>query len=147
MLTKVYGTDAVRLPVTCISETQQCWKDLVTSGAIKWLTTPAVMTGYNGRPITIAVYIDNKIGYNGQDGLYHAQLVYADTGEKAGAIDITDGGLAVDLDWIVGNAQGALFRDKRDGNCWQLKWNPPTTQTGISSNVWDYTNMGACTQP
>lgn len=141
MGTKVYGTDAVRLPVSCTSETEQCWKDLVMSGDIKWVSTSVTMVGFNNRPIVIAVFVDNKVGYNGQDGLYHTHLFYADTGEKATNQDITDGGNAIDLDWVVGNAEGALLRDKRDSKCWQLKWNPPTTQTGVSSNVWDYTQV------
>jgi hypothetical protein len=131
----------VRLPVTCTSETQQCWKDLVMSGAIKWVSTSATMIGMDSRPIVIAIFIDNKIGYNGQDGLYHTHLVYADTGGKVGGNDITDGGSASDFDWVVGNVDGALFRDKRDGACWQLKWNPPTTQSGVASSVWNYTKV------
>ena len=92
----------------------------------------------NTRPVVIAFYLDNKIGYNGQDGLYHTNIIYADTGEKIGGNDITDGGLATDTEWVVGNNLGVLFYDRRSGKCWQLKWNPPTTQSGVSSNVWDY---------
>ncbi len=142
MGTKVYGSEAVRLPVDCTKESQQCWKDLVKSGAIKWLATSATMTGLesplNTRPVVIAFYLDNKIGYNGQVGLYHTHIIYADTGEKIGGTDITNGGSASDVDWVVGNNLGVLFRDKRSGACLQLKWNPPTTQSGVSSNVWDF---------
>ncbi len=139
MGTKVFGTDLTQLPADCTSETQQCWKDLVMSGAIKFVSTSATMVGFNNRPIVIANFYDAKMGNNGPYGLYHTHLVYADTGEKVGGNDITNGGMAVDLDWNVGNAEGELFRDLRDGACWQLRWNPPTTQSGVSSNVWNYT--------
>lgn len=137
---KLFGLQLNRLPTQCTSDAQQCWKDLLANGSIKWAATSATMTGTTlaNRPIVIGLYVDNKIGYNGQDGLFHFQVYFADTGERAVGNDITSGGLAVDLDWVYGNNLGALLRDKRDGACWQLKWNPPTTQSGVDSNVWNF---------
>ena len=128
-----------RLPVACTSSAQTCWEDLVkTPGKIPFVSTTAVMIGFNVRPIVAGYFQDNKIGSNGQDGLYHIWLAYGDTGEKATGNDITDGGFAAVIKRVANDPLGTgfIFQDGT-GACWRLKWNPPTATPGVASNIWN----------
>jgi hypothetical protein len=39
------------------------------------------------------------------------------------------------VDWAKGTDNGLLFH-QADGTCWETRWFPPTTQSGVNSGVW-----------
>lgn len=122
---KVFG--AGEIPAGCTSWFQQCWKDLVKNGGMKFIETPQVMTGINSRPIVFAFY-------KNASGLWNALPIYRDTGELVGA-EIS-GGVSVEVDWVIGTTHGIIQHDLSLNTCYEMTWYPPTTQSGVSSNIW-----------
>lgn len=60
------------LPAECVTIGDACWTVKIADGTIKLVSTNAVMTGYNTRPIVFAVY-------KTFDGFYNQMPLYADT--------------------------------------------------------------------
>ena len=128
---KAVGAD--QLPAGCNSWTQQCWKDAVANGTVKFIATSATMLGYNYRPVVFA-YFRNTATAFGVTGLWNVLAFYADDGSIAGA-DIF-GGSSQELDWVYGNANGIIGHVRDTGTCFQDSWFPPTTQLNVGHNVW-----------
>ena len=123
---KVYGASPI--PAGCTSWYQQCWKDLVRNGEVKFIETPQVMTGINSRPIVFAFY-------RNASGLWNTLPTYRDTGELVGS-DIF-GGISQEYDWAQGTAHGIIIHEKASGDCYEKAYYPPTTQPGVPSAIWD----------
>lgn len=126
-------TGANQLPAGCTATTQQCWKDAVINGTVKFIATSATMTGVNARPIVFAYY-------RGATGLYNMQPFYADTGDVVTG-NLT-GGVASEPQWGIGNAAGMIIRELSSGNCFQWKWYPAGDPSG-RNDVWA-TEPAAC---
>ena len=127
---KVFG--ASQIPAGCTSWFQQCWKDLVKNGGMKFIETPQVMTGINSRSIVFAFY-------KNANGLWSTLPIYRDTGELVGS-EIS-GGVSLEYDWVQGTARGIIVHEKVSGNCYETAYYPPTTQPGVPSAVWANTQV------
>ena len=114
---KVFGAN--QLPAGCNSWTQQCWKDAVANGTVKFIATSATMTGYNNRPVVFA-YFRNTTTAFGVNGQWNFLPIYADDGSLVGS-DIS-GGTSAEIDWANTNAIGIIFHDKTNGGCGQYAW-------------------------
>ncbi len=110
MGTKVLGAN--QLPAGCTSWTQQCWKDSVANGAVKFVTSGGKDS--TGRDIVFA-YFRNTTSLFGVNGLWNYLPFYADTGAPASQ-DI-NGGTATAVDYIVGNSVGAVIQSS--GQCFE----------------------------
>ena len=113
---KVEGAN--QLPVGCTSVSQQCWKDAVASGLVKFVATSATAVGVNSRPIVFA-YFRNTTSMFGVDGLWNVLQLYADDGSLFGA-DIS-GGTDGAIEMVYGNTEGAIYRV--GSICRQIYWN------------------------
>jgi hypothetical protein len=127
---KVFG--AAQIPAGCTSWFQQCWKDLVKSGGMKFIETPAVMTGVNSRPIVFAFY-------QNASGIWKVLPMYRDTGELVSS-DISSG-VSIEIDWAQGTTLGGAFHEKTSGDCYETTWFPPTTTPGVRSAEWANTKV------
>ncbi len=76
---------ANQLPAGCISVEQQCWKDAVANGKVKFAATSATMTGYNSRPVVFAYFRNTETAF-GVTGLWNTLVMYADDGSIYSAI-------------------------------------------------------------
>jgi len=108
-----------QLPVGCTSWKQQCWKDAVANGTVKFIATSAKMTGYNDRPVMKA-YFRNTSTFNGVTGLWNSLAFYADDGSPVGA-DIF-GGSYSEIDWVYGTEKGIIIHEKSTNLCYQIAW-------------------------
>lgn len=151
---KVFGTEFSQLPAGCTSVYatpftpssgfSACWKEFVTTNKMKWVQTSQTMVGTTPssqatRPIIFAAFVTPT-------GRYQVITMYADTGDNINPFGDIDGQVAHDvIDFVVGNDRGYILREKTTGNCWQWRWNPPTTTPGVSSNVWDF-QSASCPQ-
>lgn len=117
MATQVFGAN--QLPVGCNHAADQCWRDAVANGTVKFLATTAVMTGLNNRPIDYA-YFRNTSTQFGVTGLWNVLPIYADDGSLA-ASDIFAGGSS-EVDWVYVNPNGggAISHEKSTGLCYEL---------------------------
>lgn len=147
---KVLGTELAQLPAGCISVYatpfvqssgfSACWKDFVVANKMKWLQTSRTMVGampveQSTRPLAFASFITPT-------GRYQVMTMYADTGDLMNiAADIDFQVFHNGIDFVVGNDQGYLIREKTTSKCYQWRWNPPTTTVGIGSNVWDFESV------
>lgn len=131
MGTKVLSAN--QLPAGCTSTLQQCWRESVLNGTVKFIETSAVMVGLsNGRdtrPIVFAYYVT-------ADGTkWDTQPFYSDTGDPTvgnGSGNLTGGGSFV-VDWLYGNSQGTILHALNA--CYQFKWFP-AGDPGGNANVW-----------
>lgn len=121
---------ANQLPAGCTEITQQCWKDSVQNGTVKFIETSAKMVGLsNGRdirPIVFAYYITE----NSQ--LWNARPFYADTGEPISGPSL-NGGVTDSIEKTWGNEMGIITLAA--GSCWQKKWYPAGDPSG-NANIW-----------
>ncbi len=148
---KVLGTEFSQLPAGCTSVYATpftpssgfsvCWKDFVTANKMKWVQTSRTMVGTTPiaqatRPIVFAAFITLT-------GRHQVMTMYADTGELINQGEIINEGQVspLGIDFMFGNDQGYIFREKTSSICYQWRWNPPTTVAGVSSNVWDFASV------
>ena len=124
-----------QLPVGCTSWKQQCWKDAVANGTVKFIATSAKMTGYNDRPVMKA-YFRNTSTQFGVTGLWNALEFYADDGSPIGA-DISGGGSS-EVDWVYGTAKGHIAHEKQTDLCYEIAWN-------AAEKAWDVNGTGVGT--
>ncbi len=114
---KVFGAN--QLPAGCTSASQQCWKDAVANGTVKFISTPALMTSFNNRPVVFAYFRNTTVAF-GVNGLWNYLAFYADDGSLVGS-DIY-GGTSSEIDWVYGNTSGILVHEKSTGLCIQTAW-------------------------
>ncbi len=125
--TKVFGAN--QLPAGCTTQSQQCWKDAAANGTVKFLATNGKMIGTSNATRTIVFAY-----YRTESGLWAVTPVYADEATPV-STNINRGSIA-EVDFAVGTAGGAIFRDKPSGLCVEMLWYPPTTTPAVNSNVW-----------
>ena len=130
MGTKVYGAN--QLPAGCNSWQDQCWRDAVANGTVKFIATPARMTGYSDRPVVFAYFRNTSTAF-GMTGLWNVLPLYADDGSSIGA-DIF-GGMASEIDMVVGTPKGFINHEKSVGKCYEVAWNE-------SDRAWDMNGTG-----
>mgnify|MGYP005607585351 FL=1 len=128
---KVSGTN--KLQIGCITWKDQCWRDAVDSGVVKFIETKAVTTGVNTRPIAFA-YFYNGTTPSPSTGQYSYTIFYADTGEPF-SNDINRG-VKDEIDWVIGNEKGLILHLKNKDICYETSWYPMTKEKGVSSNIW-----------
>lgn len=144
---KVFGTEFSQLPAGCTSvylpypskEFSACWKDFVVANKAEWLQTTVKMTGsgaaFQDRPIIFSAFVTPK-------GKYQVLTMFGDTGDLMNPAADIDVQVAHDvIDFVVGNDQGYIIREKTSTNCYQWRWNPPTTVAGVGSNVWNFLSV------
>ena len=117
---------ANRLPVGCITWRQQCWRDAVANGTVKFVATLATMIGYSSRPVVFAYFRNNNSGF-GITGLWATLPFYADDGTPV-SFDIQSG-TASELDWIAGSTSGMIAHVPGDSFCTEMyfqgfSWSP-----------------------
>ena len=138
---KVTGTN--KLPAGCLDVHDQCWRDSVANGTVKWILTPAVATGVDNRPVAFA-YFFNAATPSPTNGNYNSTIFFADTGLPI-SNRISDGNIS-EIDWVIGTAKGLISHYKPlvgSAYCLEMSWYPPTTQTGVNSNIWMWVEV-AC---
>lgn len=113
--TGVKVSGANQLPPGCNRAADQCWRDSVANGTVKFVATTA--TGANPRPIVFAFFRNTASAF-GVTGLWNVLPFYADDGSLA-ASDIS-GGIASEVDWVSTNSNGAVMHDKTSGVCSEL---------------------------
>lgn len=140
-----------QLPSTCLSAyvngtvasgESQCWKDAKANGTVKFIETPALMTGYTGtsngradnatRPV-LSAYFRSSSGY------WNILLVYREDGKLVGS-DIT-GGDSSEEDWVTGTTKGVIIHQKSTGLCYEMIWHPPG---GVNANLWSTDSPVTC---
>lgn len=126
-------TGANQLPEGCNTWKDQCWRDAVRNGTVKFVATSAVQTGVDNRPIVFA-YFRNTTDAFGVHGLWNVLAFYADNGNPIGA-DIF-GGISEEIERVEGNPLGALMRMKATGQCFQQSFS-------ASDKAWE-NNRVAC---
>lgn len=107
--TKVFGAN--QLPAGCNAWNQQCWKDAVANGTVKFVASG----GTNAGRAVVFAYFRNTTVQFGVNGLWNYLPIYADDGSLVGS-DIF-GGDATEVEWIVGSANGAIVRG--GGQCFE----------------------------
>ena len=92
------------LPQECVVIGDACWMEKIADGTIKLVSTNAIMTGYNTRPVIFAVY-------RTYDGFFNEMPLYADVpalGTGAGQT-ISNGGTSSDLTDVRGSDDGIMM--------------------------------------
>jgi hypothetical protein len=107
-----------QLPVGCTSWKQQCWKDAVANGTVKFIATSAKMTGVNDRPIMFA-YFRNTTTAFGVTGQWNYLPFYADDGTTFTEIG---GGVSSEADWVYGTEKGIISHEKQTDLCYEMAW-------------------------
>lgn len=110
---KVFGAN--QLPVGCNRWADQCWRDAVANGTVKFVATTA--TDSTGRPITFAYFRNTSTAF-GVTGLWNVLAIYADDGSLA-ANDIFGGGSS-EIDYVFTNTDGVIVHDASNNLCTQL---------------------------
>lgn len=123
---KVVGTN--ELPAGCTFWADQCWKDSVANGTVKFIATPALMIGYNNRPVVFAYYRLYSTIFKANQWNYLP--IYADDGSLVGSNIF--GGLSQEVDFAQGSAKGVIIHEKSTGNCYETAWD--STQKSWSVN-------------
>jgi hypothetical protein len=134
---------ANQLPPGCNTWKDQCWRDSVANGTVKFIATSAIMTGYSTRPIVFA-YFRNTSTMFGVTGLWNYLPFYADDGSPFGP-DIF-GGSYSETDRVYGTAKnvangtagGIIIHDKSTGLCCELAWD-------TAQKSWDNNGTGSGT--
>ena len=116
---KVVGTN--ELPAGCTFWADQCWKDSVANGTVKFIATPALMIGYNNRPVVFAYYRLFSTVFKVNAWNYLA--IYADDGSLVGSN--ISGGSREEIDFAQGSAKGVIVHSKPTGDCYEMAWNSP----------------------
>lgn len=124
--TKVVGAN--RLPEGCVDWKNQCWRDSVANGTVKWIATPATMTGANSRPIVFAYFI-NVAPVSALSGPYSTTIFFADNGEALS--NNIDRGVIDVIDWVYGTPKGLIEHSATDSHCYEMSWYPSPY------NVWN----------
>ena len=132
MGTKVlFASLTSRLPATCMSKFDKCFKDFVSEGKAMLLLSGGTPTGTvnAGRKITLVCFIR-------QDGQNVCLTFYQDNGEEATGANVNF--VSEPFLWTMGNDQGQLIRTSKDV-CFQYLWYPPSTlPPPAPSNAWSY---------
>jgi hypothetical protein len=130
---KVSGVN--QLPAGCNTWKDQCWKDSVANGIVKWVATSALMTGYSTRPVVFAYFRNTSTAF-GVTGLWNYMPLYADDGSLTGG-DIF-GGNTDEIDWIDGTPNGIIYHNKTRGFCYSFQWD-------AAQKSWDWNGTGVDT--
>ena len=123
---KVIGTN--ELPAGCTFWADQCWKDSVANGTVKFIATHALMVGFNDRPVVFAYYrlYSTIFKVNSWNHL----ATYADDGSLVGSNIF--GGNVEEVDFAQGSPKGVIFHSKPTGDCYETAWD--STQKSWSVN-------------
>ena len=113
---KVMG--ARQLPKGCDHWRNQCWRDAIASGVVKFIATPArvLIPGYEHKPIVFA-YFKNTTTATGVSGYYNFLPIYLDDGTPVDR-DIT-GGVSLEVDWVYGSNDGLIIHENKTGYCFE----------------------------
>ena len=89
------------LPAACVTVGDACWMAKIADGTIKLVSTNAVQTGYNTRPIVFAVY-------KTFDGFFNEMPLYADVPALSpfAAQTVSNGGTSSNLTDVKGSDNG-----------------------------------------
>ena len=123
---KVIGTN--ELPAGCTYWEEKCWKDSVANGTVKFIATPALMIGYNNRPVVFAYYRLYSTIFKANQWNYLP--IYADDGSLVGSNIF--GGISQEVDFAQGSAKGVIIHEKSTGDCYERAWD--STQKSWSVN-------------
>lgn len=110
--TKVFTAN--QLPNGCNAAAEQCWKDAVKNGTVKFVASGATQ---NGRAIVFAYFRNTSTAF-GVTGLWNVLPIYADDGSLA-ASDIS-GGISTEIDYVQGSTVGAIVHEKVNGMCFEF---------------------------
>jgi hypothetical protein len=121
---------------------EKCWLDFAASkSGVQWVQTPARATGAavnpinggaNDGPALFGCYIDKADNHI-------CNIFMSDTGRvfANGGVNWTTVHENLQMDWVTGSQEGIISHGTPGDKCYNLTWFPPTTQSGISSNIWD----------
>lgn len=133
MGTKVlFASLTSRLPATCMSKFDKCFKDFVSEGKAMVLLSGGTPTGSvnAGRKITSVCFIR-------QDGKNVCLEFYQDNGVEATGSNVDF--ITETLLWGVGNDLGQMIRSAVDGVCYQLLYTPPRPLAPLGTiGSWSY---------
>ncbi|MEK7604725.1 MAG: hypothetical protein AAB442_02950 [Patescibacteria group bacterium] len=132
---KVVGAN--QLPPGCNTWAQQCWKEAVANGTVKFVATSAA--DHTGRPIIFAFFRNNTTMF-GVTGLWETLPVYADDGTFAGS-DI-GGGVASEVDLIFGSLNGGVVHEVASDRCFEKYYFVNPQNGGTSWSVRPVTCSG-----
>lgn len=123
----VWVVGANQLSPGCTSWYQDCWKE-----PTKLIATSATMTGVSSRPIMLGFFRD-------VNGLWGYSPMFADEGLPVFTTPTWGTGISGSttqgIDQMKGTDYGFLAQ-ATNGLCYEIRWFPPTTQTGVGSSVW-----------
>lgn len=108
-----------QLPQGCNTWKDQCWRDSVANGTVKFIATTAKMTGYSDRSVVFAYFRNTSTAW-GVTGLWNYLPFYVDDGSIFGS-DLS-GGSSAEVDWEYGTPNGVILHDKATGLCSELSW-------------------------
>lgn len=109
---KIY--DVKQLPSDCNSWTQQCWRDAVKNGTVKFIQTEAV--GPSGHKVIFA-YFKNTSTMFGVTGMWNYLPINLNDGSPSTS-DIS-GGTASEIDWVYGTRDGLIIHEKSSNSCYE----------------------------
>lgn len=133
-------TQSGLLPTACKITGDDCWKEAVRNGTIKFISTTA--TDQTNRPIVFGVYKTvSTVVFPGQNKtLYCNKPFFSDDGSLVATNDpvenrcLTDEGI-----YFIGNILGGITQVKRDGSgliaCFQWQFNPNLLGWSMSEAV------------
>ena len=113
---KVVGTN--ELPAGCTYWADQCWKDSVANGTVKFIATSATMVDYNNRPVVFAYYRLYSTIF--KTTLWNYLPMYSDDGSLVGS-DIYGGDYG-ETDFAYGSTRGVITHNKPSGECYLRAW-------------------------
>ena len=128
----VVVTNPKPIPTGCTWWKDQCWKDAVANGTVKWVVTPAIakeaLYAFQKCPI-VGAYFTNGLGFD------ELTFFCSDTGAIYDGFGIDSSRVSLKMTSVEGTSKG-IMQTYSDGSRYEIIWFPSTTLIGISSNIW-----------
>lgn len=135
-----------KVPAGCVEVThdmfEKCWLDFATSkSGVQWVQTSARAAGAAVNPINGAANDGPTISGCYIDKADNAicSFFMIDTGRvfANGGVNYRTSHDDLQKDWVAGSQEGIISHVIPEDKCYNMAWFPPTTQPGVSSNIWD----------
>ena len=131
-----------KIPAGCGEVTHnpldQCFQDFLPK--VKFHETPAKATGAaispltniaNDGPVLFGCFIDKFDNTTCKIFLKDTGTIFAN-----GGVNQATSHESLQVDRVFGSDKGSVTRIAQTGECFEMGWFPPTTQAGVSSNIW-----------
>lgn len=118
-------TQSGLLPPACKLFYDDCWKEAVRNGTVRFVATTAIDGNQPTRSVTVAFYktVSKFLSPPGTV-VYCQKMFFADTGTRSNQLeDVENGCIGWALTYLVGNSLGAILQQRNpttgELTCWQ----------------------------